>query len=205
MSSPNGVSAERLTAEDSFEDAHFSQLDLPAAHLRDKEFVGCTFGSLRLQETVWHDSRLEDCVFRDCDLTGAKLSHVGLRGVSFERCKLMGIDWSVLGDFPEVSFDACDLRYSVFAGLSLRRLRMIRCTASEVSFSEVDLSDANFDGTDLSGTTFQRCTLTRADLRGAHGLFLDPTRNKAKGARVATDAAVRLAQSLGLKVDGGRG
>lgn len=203
MTTAHPISAERLRSEDTFEDAHISRLELPAARLSDKEFVGCTFENLRLQESVWTESRFEDCVFRDCDLTGAKLTHAGLRGVRFENCKLMGIDWSAVGDFPELAFDACDLRYSVFAGLSLRKMRVIRCTVTEVTFSEVDLTDAVFDGSDLAGSTFQGCTLVRADFRGASGLFLDPARNRAKGARVAVDAAVRLAQALGLKVDGG--
>jgi uncharacterized protein YjbI with pentapeptide repeats len=205
MSPSDPITAEQLRSEDTFEDALLSQLELPAARLSGKEFLHCTFENLRLQESVWTDSRFEDCVFRDCDLTGAKLTHAAMRGVRFERCKLMGIDWSALSDFPELAFDACDLRYSVFASLSLRKLPMRRCTATEASFSDVDLSDADFDGTDLSGTTFQGCTLARTDLRGALGLFLEPARNKAKGARIPVDAAVRLAQSLGLKVDGARG
>lgn len=205
MAPSDPITAEQLRTQTTFEDAVISQLELPNARLADKEFLHCTFENLRLQESLWNETRFEDCVFRDCDLTGAKLTDAALRGVRFERCKLMGIDWSALSDFPELAFEACDLRYAVFAGLSLRKLPMRRCVATEASFSEVDLSDADFEGTDLSGTTFQGCTLARTDFRGTLGLFLDPARNKAKGARIPVDAAVRLAQSLGLKVDGARG
>ncbi|MFP2925687.1 pentapeptide repeat-containing protein [Pyxidicoccus sp. 3LG] len=193
---------QRLREEEDFENETFTDLDLQGVSLVGKELYRCTFENCNLQESRWKESKLESCVFRGCDLTRAQLASAALRGVRFEGSKLMGIDWSDVSPNLEVEFEDCNLRYASFVGLSLRRTVFARCSALEANFLDVDLSEADFSGTDLSGSTLRGCTLTRTDFRSATGVFIDPARNRAKGALVPVEAAVLLAQSLGLVVAG---
>jgi uncharacterized protein YjbI with pentapeptide repeats len=130
------------------------------------------------------------------------LLQTGVRGVRFEDCKLMGVDWSNLSPHPEFTFTNCNLRYASFVKVNLRKTSFARSAVREANFHDADLTEADFAGADLSGSNFRGCTLTRTDFRGTTGLFLDPARNKVKGTRVPVETAVMLAQSLGLVVDG---
>jgi uncharacterized protein YjbI with pentapeptide repeats len=199
---PTTLPAQRLLDEESFENETFTDLDLQGSNLERKEFYRCTFQNCHLQESRWSKSRLEACVFRDCDFTRAKFAETALRDVRFEGSKLMGIDWTPVSSNPEVAFEASNLRYSSFVGLSLRKTTFVRCTALEANFFDLDLTDADFTGTDLTGSNFRGCTLTRADFRNTVGAFLDPAHNRLKSTRVPVETAVLLAQSLGMLVDG---
>jgi fluoroquinolone resistance protein len=126
---------------------------------------------------------------------------LALRGVTFKGTKLMGVDWSDLGPLPDVTFENCDLRYASFVKLRLRGLRLTGCVAREANFLDVDLTEADFTGTDLGGSTIQGCTLSKANLARAVGVFFDPQKNKAKGARIGVEAALLLARSYGIVVD----
>ena len=65
---------------------------------------------------------------------------------------------------------------------------------------DVDLSDATFTACDLTGTTFANTTLARADFTSSEGAFLDPAKNKVKGAKIGIESAMLLASSFGMKV-----
>jgi len=196
------MSAQRLQSEDAFEDETFSDLNLQEADLRGKEFYRCTFRNCTLQESHWGRARLEACVFTGCDLTRAKFPDTSLRDVRFESSKLMGIDWTDVGTFPEVSFDGSNLRYCTFAGLSLRKTAFLRCTALEMNFIDTDLSESDFSDSDITGSNFRGCTLTKTDFGNATGVFIDPARNRVKATRIPVSAAVSYVQTLGLVVPG---
>jgi fluoroquinolone resistance protein len=192
----------RLLAADSFENEVFRDLDLQRAALEGKEFTGCTFESCRLDESSWKGSKLEACLFRQSDLSRASFMQTGFRGVRFEGSRLMGIDWSPISAYPELSFQECNLRYASFERVNLRKTVFARCVLEDTNFLDCDLSAADFAGSNLSGSNLRGCTLTRTDFAGAPNAFIDPARNRAKATRVSVETAVALAQSLGLEVTG---
>ncbi len=198
------MTASPFDARDTFENETFTGLALTAADLSEKQFFRCTFENCSLQESRWKRSTLEDCTFRQCDLTRAVVSQLGLRGVRFEGCKVMGVDFSGVSSNPDVHFNECNLRYVSFTGQSLRKARFTHCQAREVNFFECDLTDADFGATDLSASNFRGCTLTRTEFRGTTGLFLDPARNKVKETRIEVETAVALAESLGFNFGDGK-
>jgi fluoroquinolone resistance protein len=193
---------ERLAAADAFENELFVGLDAGALDLSGKEFYRCVFRQTKLQESSWRRTRLESCLFEDCDLTRLQPAELSARGVRFVRCKLMGTDWTDVGRYPELEFEECDLRYASFVGASLRQIRFLRCKASEANFIDVDLTEADFGGTDLTGSSFQNATLCRAKLHEASGVYFDPAKNHVKEARIAVETAVLLANAAGLLVAG---
>ncbi len=187
---------------DTFEDQVFADQDLKGIDLSDKDFVRCTFRTLLLQESRWQRTRLEDCVFDGCDLTRMQPKQLALRGVELIACRLTGVDWTDVAANPTVAFDGCNLQYASFVNVNLTAARIVRCRAIDVNFLEARLADADFTGSDLSGSTFDRCDLRKADFRGTQGLFIDPAKNRVKGARIDIATAVLLATSFGLRVSG---
>jgi uncharacterized protein YjbI with pentapeptide repeats len=186
---------------DFFADEVFSDLALAAADLSGKEFARCTFRRCKLPESRWARTKLEDCVFEDCDLTGMLPHELALRGVVFKGTKLMGVDWTELGKLPDVSFERCDLRYASFVKQRFRATRFVGCIAREASYLEVDLTEADFTDTDLTGSTIRGCSLGKTNFSHAIGVFFDPQHNKVKGARIAIEAAILLVQSFGMVVE----
>ena len=189
-----------LRARDSFEDETFDALDLGGANLGGKVFTDCSLRSCRLGESRWDGARLEDCTFEGCDLTGLVPAGLALRGVEFRRCKMMGIDWTNVGVFPDFSFADCNLSYCSFVSLRARKLPLVRCILTEATFVEADLTEARFEDCQLAGAKFERCDLRKASFAGSHDLLLDPVGNQVRGAFIPAEAALLLAQSFGLKV-----
>ncbi len=180
----------------------WTDLDLPGHAIRGREFHRCTFVRVRMSALRLENCQLESCVFQDCDLHQFQPVRTALRGVRFLGCKLMGTDWGGVSPNPDVAFEDCDLRYAVFMRMNLRKASILRCEVREAGLTDVDLTESDFSGTDLGGTTFDRCELVKANLSTARNAYVDPARNRVKGARVAVDSAVLLALAAGMKVAG---
>src|SRR4051794_21682238 len=112
------MSAAELLAGDSFENETFEGIELEAADLSGKEFVDCKFRHCKLALSRWKRARLEDCVLEGCDLTRIVPMQLGMRGVELSRCKMLGIDWSQLSEFPVMRFEECNLSYCSFVSIS---------------------------------------------------------------------------------------
>ena len=194
------VAAAQLLAGSSFENEVFSGLDLEAADLSHKEFVDCRFTNVKLQTSRWKRAVLEDCVFEGCDLTRIVPAQLGLRGVKYQRCKMLGIDWSGLGEFPVVSFVECNLSYCSFLSISAQKTVFKDCVMVEATFADADFSKAVFASCQLAGARFQKCNLEQANFAGSRDLLLDPTGNRVKGASIPLESALLLAASFGFKI-----
>jgi uncharacterized protein YjbI with pentapeptide repeats len=193
--------AHRLLTGDLFEDEVFDGGDLVGADLAGKELVRCTVKNAKLAQSQWRGAKLEECTFEGCDLSRMSPERLLARGVTLVDCKLMGVEWAELGTFPDLAFRGCDLRYASFVSVALRKVTFERCDLREAQLIEVDLVEATFAGCKLGGARFERCDLRKASFAGAVDLALDPAHgNKLAGARVPLETAIRLAESLGLKV-----
>lgn len=191
-----------LLAPDGAEGLVFTGLDLQGHTLGARELTGCTFRACKLQETRWSASRLEDCRFERCDLT--RMQPWGLRAhdIQFTDCKLMGIDWSGLGQFPRLAFAGCVLDFASFVGLGLRKTAFIDCKIAEANFFDCDLRDADFAGSDLQSSIFRGCKLGKTDFSAATRVYFDPAINESRGAVIPIETAALIAMQLGLHVAG---
>lgn len=196
------TSVETLKDGDYFEEELFADLDLQRADLSGKDFYRCTFQRVDLRETQWKRSRLEDCVFDECDLTHMRSGELRAHGMKLRGCKVMGVEWTPASLDPQLSFEDCNLRYSTFVKVHLRGAPFVRCNLADTSFLEVDLTDADFSESDLTGAIFEGATLLCANLMTARGAFIDPAKNKVKDVRLGVESAVLLAASFGMRVAG---
>jgi fluoroquinolone resistance protein len=192
--------SDRLLSEASFEDQVFSGIDLPAAALDGKEFYRCTFRGAKLQQSRWTRSLLEDCTFDTCDLSGALPNQLALRKVAFRQCKLIGIDWSKLGNYPDVSFAECNLRYASFGELDLQKTLFAQCAMQECSFIRTNLGHAVFEACELNDARFDGCDLRAASFAQSVGVLVDPGKNKVQGMKMPLASAALLAASFGIKI-----
>ncbi|HVO43090.1 MAG TPA: pentapeptide repeat-containing protein, partial [Aggregatilineales bacterium] len=116
-----------------------------------------------------------------------------------------GINWTTTvwpkgALFVPVYFSNCDISYSVFIGLEMKRAQIIRCVAKEADFAEADLTQANCSGTNFAGSRFLHTNLTEADFTGALSYSINPTLNTLKKARFSLPEAVNLLAGLDIVI-----
>ena len=186
-----------------YNDALFSELNLDYQELTSKTFYDCTFKDCTFREVVLRRCGFHDCTFTDCDLSLAKVPETTFSNVEFEKCKLIGVDWSSahwpkFGMKRPFSFHQCALNYSFFTGLKLPKLRMTECLVKEADFSDVDFTGALFTGTDFSGSRFINCDLTKADFNDASNYAIDVKQNWLKKTKFALPEAVSLLKGLDI-------
>jgi uncharacterized protein YjbI with pentapeptide repeats len=188
-----------------YEDESFTGLSFDQETIAGKTFYDCTFKDCTFRETILQRCGFHDCVFTDCDLSLAKVPSTTFATVAFERCKLVGIDWSSahwpkFGIKRPFSFHQCALNYSFFTGLNLPSLRMTECTVTEADFTDVDFTSALFRDTDFTDSRFINCDLTKANFNDARNYTIDINQNKLKKTKFALPEAVSLLAGLDIIV-----
>ncbi|OGR68528.1 MAG: hypothetical protein A2081_05925 [Elusimicrobia bacterium GWC2_61_19] len=191
----------------------------------EKERSGETFTGLDRKGKAVTSVHFRDCVFRNCDLTGATFRFCEFKDCSFESCnlslvklpassfsgtifkdsKLIGINWTEAA-WPKiqlaipVQFDNCLLNDSVFLGLHLAGTRITRCLAKGADFRDADLSKADLTRTDFSGALFGQTDLTGANLDQARNYAIRVADNRVKGASFSMPEAMALLYCLDIKI-----
>lgn len=185
----------------------FTQLCLDGTTVNHSTFTECIFEDCLFNNAVLRACSFHECDFIDCDLSMVNVAHCDFSSVRFNRCKLMGVDWTRAAwkrksrlHQLSLSFDGCNLNYATFVGLALSRLKMVDCKALEADFSEGDLSQADFAGTDLSRSRFSQTDLTGANFCGAFNYSIDITQNKVKGAKFSVPEALNLLRFLDIEL-----
>jgi fluoroquinolone resistance protein len=199
---PSSQLLNRVLVESEFEAEDFPDQNWSGAELTEKMFTGCVFRNLAAPEAIFEGTVFEDCRFEGSDLTMIKVKGASFRDVEFERCKLMGIDWSeVRGLTFSVKFKKCVLSYSSFIDQRMRKTQFLDCKAHETNFAGVDLTGSTFDGCDLEGARFVGTNLSEVDLSNAINYLINPSDNTLRKTRYSMEAALALVSRLGVIVD----
>lgn len=181
----------------------FNRVSLKGITIDGKEFEECVFRNCSFQETTFRECVFRDSSFLECDLSMAQVPKSSFINVSFNSCRLTGINWanarwpSVQLHTP-VTFQECMLSYSIFLGVALKNAAFLDSVAHEADFSEADLSGCDFTGTDLAGAIFNQTNLTGSHLERAHNYTIDLRSNKLAGARFSLPEAVSLLRGSGV-------
>jgi fluoroquinolone resistance protein len=193
-----------FAAQTEYTDRTFKRVEARGQTFEHREFYDCTFVDCAFAESVWQRCRLSNCTFRDCDLSLVKVPDSAFRDVQFERCKVIGVDWTAAAWGPKggvlnaVRFSACVINYSTFIGLSLHKIAFAGCTAKDVDFAEADLTHADFRRADLTDSRFWQTNLTGADFTGATNYAINASINTLKGTRFSLPEAIALLHSLDI-------
>lgn len=179
----------------------FEGLQLNKLAIKRAEFEQVTFVECRFEGVAFVGCSLSNCRFVDCELTTVKLGGSTFNEVRFERCRMMGINFTDLARvILDVGFRECLMDYACFAGMQLSRTEFIDCRLRDADFSNAQLERTVFGGSDLAKANFNHAALLRADLRGAENLSFDPTLVRLGRTRIDLDALVAIGAQLGLDV-----
>jgi fluoroquinolone resistance protein len=186
-----------------YEDKTFNGLSFDQETMVDKTFYDCTFKECTFREAIVQHCGFHDCIFIDCDLSLAQVPETTFANVEFEKCKLIGIDWTAahwpkFGIKRPFSFHQCALNYSFFSGLKLTNLRMTECIIKEADFTDVDLTGALFTKTDFTDSRFINCDLTKANFNDALNYAIDINQNRLKKTKFSLPEAVTLLKGLDI-------
>ena len=167
----------------------------------DCRFVDCDFSFARITEC-----RFNDCEFRNSNLSSVNCDKSKFIGSTFGHCKATGVNWTTL-DWSgyrlgsPISFESCDISFSVFNSLVLRALCLRDCRAHDVDFSECDLEGSEFCRTDFQDSKFSACRLDKCNFRGATNYLIDPLGNSIEKAQFNLPEVLTLLSVFGIEVE----
>ncbi|HLW02309.1 MAG TPA: pentapeptide repeat-containing protein [Ktedonobacterales bacterium] len=193
----------RKKGANSFYKEKFLDLQLSQETMEAREFENCTFTRCTCIDVIFAKCRFLDCAFEGCTLSAVQFPNSSFTDVRFSRSKVIGIDWSQAraANLGPLVFTECELNYSSFSTLTLRKLVLHSCRCREVDFVEADLTDGDFEGTDFELSRFFKTNLTNANFRKAAHYQIDVFNNTIKKAQFSLPEALALLQSLDITLD----
>lgn len=198
--------SKKLIDEMNYTGETFKRVDLSNKSLTGCAFSDCRFVSCNFSETSFKNCRFIECSFSNCTMKLMSLNGTTFSRTEFGSCDLLGVNWTEANwqdwttKIKSIAFDECNLKYAVFLGLELKKLKMTNCTAQEVNFAETDLTDAVFTDTDLAGAIFLRTNLTNASFARAKNYTMNLNDNQTKGTKFSLPEAVRLLYSTDIVI-----
>ena len=109
---------DQSTADAQLKDVDFSERNLVGASFENSSFTNCNFRGLSLGAAT-----IEDCTFEDCDFGNANFKAARLHEVSFNRSKLIGINWTQCKSLRGIEFERCNMNFCSFMSLRLKKLK----------------------------------------------------------------------------------
>lgn len=191
--------------EDEYYSKNFNDLNLSSKEINSKVFENCTFNECDFSEAIFNNCKFVDCMFIKCNLSVIKIITSKYTDVSFDECKVIGVDWTK-ALWPDISlssplkFQNCIISDSSFFGLSLRKIVIQASKAHDVDFRESDLGEADFTKTDFSNSLFGKTNLASADFTEACNYLIDVYDNEIKNAKFSRYQALGLLDSLGIEL-----
>ena len=144
-----------------------------------KEFECCTFNNCDFSQCNFIGVVFIDCTFSDCIFSGAKINHVALRSVFFNRCKMEDVNFSMCDKLIfEVHFKECVLDFSKFYTLKIKGTTFVDCSILAVDFMSTNLTEVVFDNCDLYRSEFAKANASKANFKSSYNYTIDPTKTK---------------------------
>jgi fluoroquinolone resistance protein len=197
--------AQSIGKDDEFYLKKFSALNLTEETFSGRIFEECTFKDCNFGAVTFNKCKFVDCGFTDCNLSNLRVPESRFLNVTFEQCKVIGIDWvraawPKFAQFPQLQFHKCILNDSSFFGLRLEEIVLSECRAHEVDFREGNFSRGNFTYADLARSLFGRTCLVDADFTEAINYDIDVLDNELRRSKFTRHEAVRLLRSFEIEL-----
>jgi uncharacterized protein YjbI with pentapeptide repeats len=183
----------------------FHGLDHAEATLTGLTFEECTFTRCAFGDATFDHCKFIDCTFAACDLSNLKIKASKFQGVTFNECKVIGVDWT-RADWPRyaaparLAFRKSVLDYSSFFDLDLQEIVMEECKVRHVDLRQGNFTRANFTYSDFAETLFGKTKLVGADFTESTNYVMDIRENQIKGARFTRTEASGLLHGLGIEL-----
>lgn len=166
---------------DYFLDIEYNNITLDEKGLNLKEFECCTFNICDFSHCNFIGVIFIDCTFNDCIFSGAKINHVALRTVYFNRCKIVDVNFAMCDKLIfEIHFKESTLDFSKFYTLKIKGTTFVDCSLIAVDFMSTDLTEVVFDNCDLYRSEFSKANASKANFKTSYNYTIDPTKTKVK-------------------------
>jgi len=157
-------------------------------------FINCNFLGIDIS-----NNQFIECHFIDCNFSLSKIKNTGLKNVHFEKCKMVGLNFSECDPFLlELKFTRCQLNLASFYKLKLKNTSFVNCQLNETDFVETDLTNALFDTCDFKLAVFDNTLLTKSDFSSSYHYSIDPEKNNIKKATFSKDGVAGLLEKYQL-------
>lgn len=188
---------DKIVEEQHYQNQDFTQQLLPVA-----EYDNCTFTNCVFSDADLTNCSFLECQFEQCNLSNAVLAKTAFKNVVFKHCKMMGLQFPDCNDFLlEMSFEDCQLDFSSFYQLNLKKTTFKKCSIKDADFTETNLSEATLADCNLKGAMFNHTNLEKADLRTAINYTIDPENNSLKKARLSLKGLPGLLEKYQIKIE----
>ena len=194
-----------LAPAESYEGAHFDQLDLAQPDAHGSRFLECAFTRVSIQEGQLRRAQFTDVWLRDVRLVSTILAESGWVGAEITGSVAAGVE-AFAARLRRVSLRGCKLDSVNLRDAVLAEVTFDNCVLSDVDFSGATLTKTVFRDSRLTRTNFTRAAMDEVNLRGAElGITVNPA--CLRGAIVTTaqlmELAPLLAEGMGLIVADG--
>ncbi len=182
-----------FSKETEFQDETFSKLDLENKIISHKFFFDCVFKNCNFSYANFQSSLFEDCFFLNCNFSLTKMLKAQIRGVVFDSCKIIGVDFTKCDTLiMEFSIEESTIKNCIFSDLCLRKTKLYKSDLIECDFVNTDLSETNLFESNFSGSLFHNTNLMGANLINCANYNIDPLKNNIKKAKFSLPEALSL-------------
>lgn len=193
----------KFPMQDVYENEQFSSVDFTDISFTERSFTNCIFEHCTFMNSQWSKAKFYSCTFNGCNLSLVKILGVFLQEVTFNECKLVGLEFHKCDKtFFHVNAQQSLLLDCNFSDLNMSKTSFHKSKLEECRFVNTKLVGANFSETDLQGTVFQQCKLDGADFREARNYAINLKANSVKKAKFSYPEVITLLKSFDIVIDG---
>ncbi len=175
----------QIKSSSEYQDITFNNEIIVGPRIDETSFYKCNFSGVDFSLKIFNKCRFEKCSFDEGSVNITKFLQSKILECTFNSCRLTGIDWSQVDSAMGFSLNCtdCQLSYSVFSGIALLKSVFKICKIHDAEFSGAGLKEVSFEGSDLLNTKFANCDLSGAGFEKAINYIFDLRENKCKKAR----------------------
>jgi fluoroquinolone resistance protein len=189
-------------SSDEFGNQTFQKLICHDQDITHKTFSNCTFEHCDFSRSNLSHSNFLDCTFSSCNLSLIKVEGVRLQGISFEKSKLLGINFARCEQrFLSITCKGSLIDTCNFSTLDLKGTKFLDCMMRDNQFTETKLTSADFTKSDLRGSTFHHADLCKASFTEAINYSINPLTNKLTKARFSKPEVMNLLLYLDIIIE----
>lgn len=180
-----------------YEHEVFENTNLSDSRVIGRTFYKCRFENCTFSEADFSTTVFESCTFINSSLILLNFTETRLHHVSFQGCKLMGINFTLCDTFViDFSFKGCRIEGCNFSELKVPKTVLTESLLIETDFVNADFSGADFTLSDFRECLFNNTNLTSSTFVNARGYKINPLNNSVKKAKFSLPEAAVLLEAL---------
>lgn len=184
------------------DDQIFKGIDFHQKGMQKGTYEHCEFQTCNFATTNLTSINFVDCQFDACNFSNAKLTETGIQNSLFEQCKLLGLRFDSCNTFLfAATFKHCQLDFSSFYEVDLRRSNFQDCSLKGVDFSNANLSKVVLKKCTLTNAIFEQTNLVETDFRTAINFNIEPTQNQVSRAKFSLNSLPNLLRKYNLTIE----